>query len=45
MKKDLTTGRPMTVILQFLLPLLLGNIFQQFYNMVDSAIVHLFPKS
>ena len=39
MKKDLTTGRPMTVILQFLLPLLLGNIFQQFYNMVDSAIV------
>ncbi len=39
MKKDLTTGRPLTVILRFVLPLLLGNLFQQLYNMVDSAIV------
>ena len=39
MKKDLTTGRPAKVILQFILPLLLGNLFQQFYSMVDSAIV------
>ncbi len=39
MKKDLTTGRPIAVIVRFVLPLLLGNLFQQFYNMVDSAIV------
>ena len=39
MKKDLTAGRPVKVILQFVLPLLLGNLFQQFYSMVDSAIV------
>ena len=39
MKKDLTTGRPIAVITRFVLPLLLGNLFQQFYNMVDSAIV------
>ena len=39
MKKDLTTGRPLSVICRFVLPLLLGNLFQQFYNMVDSAIV------
>lgn len=39
MKKDLTTGRPISVILHFVLPLLIGNLFQQVYNMADSAIV------
>ena len=39
MKRDLTTGKPFGVILRFVLPFLLGNLFQQFYNMVDSAIV------
>ncbi|MGN0393818.1 MAG: MATE family efflux transporter, partial [Coprococcus sp.] len=37
--KDLTTGSPMKLILNFGLPLLFGLIFQQFYNMVDSIIV------
>ncbi|MCR5748289.1 MAG: MATE family efflux transporter [Lachnospiraceae bacterium] len=38
----LTEGRPFKVILKFMLPLLLGNIFQQFYNMVDTIIVGKF---
>ena len=37
--KDLTQGKPSSLILSFGLPLLFGLIFQQFYNMVDSIIV------
>lgn len=37
--KDLTTGKPMKLILNFGVPLLFGMLFQQFYNMVDSVIV------
>ena len=37
--KDLTKGSPMKLILGFMLPLLLGMLFQQFYNMVDTMIV------
>lgn len=37
--KDLTRGSPMKLILGFMLPLLLGMLFQQFYNMVDTMIV------
>lgn len=37
--RDLTTGSPMKLILGFMLPLFLGMLFQQFYNMVDTAIV------
>lgn len=37
--KDMTKGSPLKLILSFSLPLLLGNIFQQTYNMVDTAIV------
>lgn len=39
MKKDMTIGNPMKIILSFSIPVLLGNIFQQFYNMVDTMIV------
>lgn len=39
MTKDMTTGSPMKLILRFTLPLLLGNIFQQMYNLIDSVIV------
>ncbi len=35
----MTTGSPTKLILSFTLPLLAGNIFQQFYNMVDAIIV------
>lgn len=36
---DMTTGSPAGHILKFALPLLIGNLFQQLYNMVDSLIV------
>lgn len=37
--KELTKGYPAKVILQFALPLMLGNILQQVYNITDSKIV------
>jgi len=37
--KDMTQGEPFKLILWFSIPLLLGNIFQQFYSMVDTIIV------
>ena len=40
--RDLTTGAPMGLLLSFMLPLLLGMLFQQFYNMVDSIVVGRF---
>ncbi len=36
---DLTKGKEGSVILKFALPMLLGNVFQQLYNVVDSLIV------
>lgn len=39
MVKDMTTGSPTRLILSFAIPTLIGNIFQQLYNMVDSIIV------
>jgi putative MATE family efflux protein len=40
--KDMTQHPPMGLILKFTLPMLIGNLFQQFYNMVDSAVVGRF---
>jgi putative MATE family efflux protein len=40
--KDLTIGREGKLIFLFALPMLLGHLFQQFYSMVDSAIVGKF---
>ncbi|MDA3779138.1 MAG: MATE family efflux transporter [Bacteroidales bacterium] len=40
--KDLTIGKESKLILKFALPMLLGNVFQQFYNIVDSIIVGKF---
>ena len=37
--KDLSEGKEHRVILNFAIPLLLGNVFQQLYNVVDSIIV------
>ncbi len=37
--KDLTTGNEGRRILNFALPMLFGNVFQQMYNVVDSIIV------
>ena len=42
MTKDLTGGNPLKVILFFTLPLVLGNLFQQFYALADTIIVGRF---
>ena len=42
MVKDMTKGNPMKIIIRFCLPLMLGNLFQQFYNMADTIIVGKF---
>ena len=41
MKKslDLINGAPGRSLLRFALPMIIGNMFQQFYNMADSIIV------
>lgn len=39
MTKDMTTGSPLKSIILFTIPVLIGNLFQQFYNMVDAIIV------
>lgn len=36
---DMTTGHPLRLLISFALPLMLGNIFQQLYTMVDTIIV------
>lgn len=38
-RADLTEGRPGISLLLFALPMILGNLFQQLYNMADSMIV------
>lgn len=38
----MTAGNPVKLILIFSVPLLIGNIFQQFYNLADSIIVGRF---
>lgn len=39
MTNDLTSGKPIKLIFQFSLPLLVGMIFQQLYSMADTVIV------
>lgn len=42
MQLDMTKGSPFKLIVRFIVPVLLGNVFQQFYNMVDTIIVGRF---
>ena len=42
MTKDLTKGNILKAILLFALPLMLGNLFQQFYSLADTIIVGRF---
>ena len=37
--KDMTSGNPVRLILVFALPVLAGNLLQQFYSLVDSLII------
>lgn len=39
MKTDMTVGKPVRHIIAFMIPLLIGNTFQQLYSMVDTLIV------
>ena len=39
MVNDMTEGKPLQLVVSFFIPLLLGNLFQQLYNMVDSIVV------
>ena len=39
MAKKMTEGRPLPLIMGFAVPLLVGNILQQTYNIIDAAIV------
>jgi putative MATE family efflux protein len=45
MVKNLTEGKPLKILFFFALPMLVGNLFQQLYNMVDSMVVGRFVSS
>ena len=40
--KDMTAGRPWKRIIEFAIPMLLGNLAQQLYNTADSVIVGIY---
>ena len=42
MQQDMTAGSPVKAILMFTVPIFVGNVFQQFYSMVDTIIVGKF---
>ena len=42
---DMTKGNEVILLLQFAIPMLIGNIFQQFYNIADTVIVGRFVGS
>ena len=42
MTNDMTKGNPLKIFIYFTIPLLIGNIFQQLYSMVDTIIVGRF---
>ena len=39
MTQDMTVGSPLRLIVMFTIPLLIGNVFQQLYNIADTVIV------
>ena len=42
MVKNLTEGAPLPLLFFFSMPMVVGNLFQQLYNMVDTAVVGKF---
>ncbi|MGP6140138.1 MULTISPECIES: MATE family efflux transporter [unclassified Jeotgalibaca] len=36
---DMTVGKPLTLLIKFTIPLILGNLFQQLYSLIDTMIV------
>lgn len=39
---DMTEGKPVLILIRFAAPMLVGNILQQMYNMVDSSVAGTF---
>lgn len=39
MTTDMTSGKPLKLIIAFCIPMMLGNLLQQLYNIVDAAVV------
>ena len=39
---DMTIGNPVSLIIKFMIPMCLGNLFQQFYNIADSIVAGKF---
>lgn len=37
--KDLTTGKPISLMIKYAIPVLIGNLVQQIYNFADTIIV------
>lgn len=42
MQLDMTEGKPMAIITRFFIPMFIGNLFQQLYNIVDAIVVGQF---
>ena len=42
---NMTVGNPTSLLIKFSIPMLIGNLFQQLYNLVDSVIVGQFVGS
>lgn len=42
MELDMTKGNPTGLIAKFMIPIIIGNVFQQLYNMVDTIMVGRF---
>ena len=42
MERDMIIGKPSKIILNFTIPIFIGNVFQQFYSMADTVIVGKF---
>lgn len=45
MIKDMTKGNSFKILFFFAMPMVLGNVFQQFYNIIDSIVVGNFVSS
>ncbi len=39
MEQNMTKGNPSSLIIKFFIPMFIGNLFQQFYNVVDSIVI------
>lgn len=45
MREDMTSGNPATKLIKFAIPMVIGNLFQQLYNIADTIIVGNFVSA